>query len=451
MCEQGNTTGQIVHAYFLRVDAKIRGMSPLTAPILVSKRNPTINRLAKGDAPIHRWYRFVLSFPAHVVREYIDEFKQENESFVLDPFCGTGTALVESKKNDKPSIGIESHPMTHFASGVKTTWNIGPEDFRKEANAIATDASKEIKYKGELLTLSTEQSELLLKDSICPMPLHQLIVLRNVICENASLKIRDHLLLALAKTAVAKASNLHFGPEVGVRGRKESVDVIAGWLEDIEDMSNDLEEFNGYSTAPTHIIRGDSREPDFGHITENNKIGLVITSPPYPNEKDYTRTTRLESVLLGFINNRDQLREVKRGLIRSNTRTIYKGDDDRLAIEHLVKIKTLAEVIENRRKELGKTSGFEKQYHKVVLEYFGGMARHLAALRPHLKKGAHLAYVVGDQASFFRVMIRTGDILKEIALELGYEHVRTDLFRERISTATGDFLREEVLILKWSK
>ena len=79
------------------------------------------------------------------------------------------------------------------------------------------------------------------------------------------------------------------------------------------------------------------------------------------------------------------------------------------------------------------------------------MARHLAALRPHLKKGAHLAYVVGDQASFFRVMIRTGDILKEIALELGYEHVRTDLFRERISTATGDFLREEVLILKWSK
>jgi DNA modification methylase len=32
-----------------------------------------------------------------------------------------------------------------------------------------------------------------------------------------------------------------------------------------------------------------------------NSVDAVITSPPYPNEKDYTRTTRLESVLLGFL------------------------------------------------------------------------------------------------------------------------------------------------------
>ena len=31
-----------------------------------------------------------------------------------------------------------------------------------------------------------------------------------------------------------------------------------------------------------------------------NSVDAVITSPPYPNEKDYTRTTRLESVLLGY-------------------------------------------------------------------------------------------------------------------------------------------------------
>jgi hypothetical protein len=54
----------------------------------------------------------------------------------------------------------------------------------------------------------------------------------------------------------------------------------------------------------------------------------VITSPPYPNEKDYTRTTRLESVLLGFIRNKEELRAVKRGLIRSNTRNVYVGDAD---------------------------------------------------------------------------------------------------------------------------
>ena len=35
--------------------------------------------------------------------------------------------------------------------------------------------------------------------------------------------------------------------------------------------------------------------------TASGHADAVITSPPYPNEKDYTRTTRLESVLLGFI------------------------------------------------------------------------------------------------------------------------------------------------------
>ncbi len=98
---------------------------------------------------------------------------------------------------------------------------------------------------------------------------------------------------------------------------------------------------------------------------------------------------------------------------------------------------------------MGKTSGFEKNYRKVVTHYFGGMANHLSEMRPLLSKGARLAYVVGDQASFFRVMIRTGHLLAEIAEPLGYTVESLDLFRTRIATVTGDMLREEVLVLRW--
>jgi hypothetical protein len=56
---------------------------------------------------------------------------------------------------------------------------------------------------------------------------------------------------------------------------------------------------------------------------------------------------------------------------------------------------------------------------------------------------------VGDQASYLRVMIRTGQILAEIALSLGYELVGVDLFRTRLATATKEQLREEVVILRW--
>ena len=63
------------------------------------------------------------------------------------------------------------------------------------------------------------------------------------------------------------------------------------------------------------------------HI-EPNSIDAVITSPPYPNEKDYSRTVRLESVLLGHIHERSDLQAMKRGLVRSNTRGVYRNDDD---------------------------------------------------------------------------------------------------------------------------
>jgi hypothetical protein len=77
------------------------------------------------------------------------------------------------------------------------------------------------------------------------------------------------------------------------------------------------------------------------------------------------------------------------------------------------------------------------------------MTRHLAELRRVLRPGAQLAYVVGDQASYLRVMIRTGQLLAGIAESLGYEVVSLDLFRTRLSTATKEQLREEVVVLRW--
>ncbi len=88
-------------------------------------------------------------------------------------------------------------------------------------------------------------------------------------------------------------------------------------------------------------------------------------------------------------------------------------------------------------------------YHRVTRLYFGGMARHLESLKRVLKPGAQLAYVVGDQASYFRIMIRTGQILGQIADSLGYDVIGRDLFRTRAATATRSKINEEVLVLRW--
>jgi hypothetical protein len=201
------------------------------------------------------------------------------------------------------------------------------------------------------------------------------------------------------------------------------------------------------SFPSSRVYLGDAR--NVSEIIEPNSVDAVITSPPYPNEKDYSRTTRLESVVLGFIKSKLELREMKRTFIRSNTRGVYKDDEDDKWIAEYPEIQRIAESIEKRRKELGKNSGFERLYGKVTKLYFGGMARHLADLRSVLRPGAQLAYVVGDQASYLRIMIHTGRLLADIAEALGYELMRIDLFRTRYATATREQLREEVVVLRW--
>ncbi len=60
--------------------------------------NSQSNKLQGKDQSIHEWYRFVLSFPPHLVRTYLTQFGMNTSHCVLDPFSGTGTVLVECKK-----------------------------------------------------------------------------------------------------------------------------------------------------------------------------------------------------------------------------------------------------------------------------------------------------------------------------------------------------------------
>ena len=84
------------------------------------------NKLRIEDHAAHDWYRFVLSYPAHLVRTYVERFKLTPGQTVLDPFCGTGTTLVECKKLGIASCGIEPNPMAVFASKTKVAWETDP-------------------------------------------------------------------------------------------------------------------------------------------------------------------------------------------------------------------------------------------------------------------------------------------------------------------------------------
>ncbi len=431
--------------------------------------NGEANRLSAEDRPAHGWFRFVLSYPPHLVRTYLEKFDIGKKRRVLDPFCGTGTTLVECKKLGVASVGIEANPIAHFASQIKLDWSVLAGPLLKHASGIAEQAWDRLCHDGiaddpldasslfsppangrkpaTLRKLPAEKMKLLLADSISPLPLHKALLLIELLDGAKRSAAYRHEILALAKALVFSISNLHFGPEVGVGKPKEDAPVIAPWLNEVRNMADDLKILHPLDCTPSMVHHGDSR--GIAKMVGPKSIDAVITSPPYPNEKDYTRTTRLESVLLGFIADKHALCALKRGLVRSNTRSVYKEDTDHLWVADNKRIQKIAQEIERRRIEMGKTSGFERMYHKVAKLYFGGMARHLADLRGALKPGARLAYVVGDQASYLRVMIRTGQLLAEIAESLGYEVLGIDLFRTRLSTTTKENLREEAVLLRW--
>jgi hypothetical protein len=432
---------------------------------MATRKGKEDNKLRASDRAAHDWYRFVLSYPPHLVRSYVQRFGLTSRSLVLDPFCGTGTTLVECKKLGIPSIGIEANPMAAFASHVKVSWNVDHVGLLEHARRIGELTieklesqnlddvgslplfSKRRNGNSNLLTLPAEKAELLLKGSISPLPLHKTLVLLEMLGKHRDERYCAHERLALAKAIVFGISNLEFGPEVGVGPAKNDASVVASWLRNVTVIHDDLQKLRAGASIPATVQQGDSRtELD---CVKTGLVDAVITSPPYPNEKEYTRTTRLESVLLGLINSKWDLRLLKQCLVRSNTRGVYKDDHDDTFVAQHARIQKIATDIENRRIELGKTSGFERLYARVTKLYFGGMARHLGHLRKGLRPGAWLAYVVGDQASYLRVMIRTGQLLGEIAESLGYEVERIDLFRTRLATATREQLREEVVVLRW--
>src|SRR5579862_2352354 len=209
------------------------------------------NKLRPEDRPFHDWYRFVLSFPPHLVRDYLERFDVKPGQVVLDPFCGTGTTLVECKKRGIDSIGIEANPMAAFASRVKVDWSPDPDRVESHAREVAAAVDADLAAQGfreglprptgdALRRLPPEAEKLLLTGSISPVPLHKTLVLLEHMDDMHDAEADGIEKLALAKALVTTIGNLEFGPEVGVGKQKHDAPVVETWQANVRAACEDL-------------------------------------------------------------------------------------------------------------------------------------------------------------------------------------------------------------------
>jgi hypothetical protein len=363
-----------------------------------------------------------------------------------------------------------------MVSRVKTNWEVDTGRLRKVFRAVLKHAETLMAendlppegFEAMLLQedrpkpkqefdLSEEEAQLLPTGFLSQRPLVRLLMLRREIeqhCQGLPAEIQEFFLVTLGHVIANGAGNFAFGPEIYRTKPKPDYDVLGHFARQGDLMIREMETMRLAACPRTActVLEADARM-----LSEvPGEISAVITSPPYPNEKDYTRTTRVESILLRLVTNKMSLRGIKESLLRSNTRNVFVGDQDGLEVAEFDSIQAICRAIEARRIELGKNSGFERLYHKVVAHYFGGMRRHLRALYPKLRRKARLAYVVGDQLSFLMVPIATARLLSEVAAAEGYVTAGCNLWRERIGTKIRNSttnerivrVREEILLLQ---
>jgi DNA methylase len=405
------------------------------------------------ESAFHRWYNFILGFSDQFVGQILEAFSVSTEEVVLDPFCGTGTTMVECAKYGVPSIGVDANPFAVFAANAKCSFNLDPDALMRAA-ARVEDRYREIASSNRRLTdgstyLYLNHSGMIDRGWISKKPLRKALALREAIQRGQDPSFRDVFMLALVADLPTNIGNMKFGPQIYKGPSKVDVDPLPLFWDRVKAMAKDLRNATDRkSFASPTILLGDARSlkpvlrKNFGH--EIPKIDYVICSPPYPTEHDYTRHTRLELAFTEGVTTIECLRAIKRSMIRSHTKGIYKGDEDQLRTKMLTSVEKVAVDVELA--VAGKESGFEKLYPTVVRSYFGGMKRHFGSLFRLMRKGGKAAYVVGDQAAYLRVPIRTAVLLGETAESVGFK-VEETLRRqspERKRRAPGEKVPEAV-------
>lgn len=411
---------------------------------------PSLQKNLNGE--VHDWYRIVLGYPDRLVKELLDRFSVRPGHLVLDPFCGSGTTLVECAKRGIDSVGVDANPSSCFSARVKTNWRLNPDHLSELADEADRRARRYVAcgrdYSADPTYRYLDESGMLARKWISRKPLRKALALKNCIVGlRTTCAYRNALMLALVSEVVHGASNVRFGPELYCGRVKRDAKVSAGFKTRVSAMADDLRLVGRVGFGRARILRGDSRRgATFSRVCARNSVFSVICSPPYPTEHDYTRNSRLELAFLEEVGGLESLRAIKKAMIRSHTKGVYSGDNDGSLVSGDEAIGRVVSLLEPRA--LRKSHGFARLYPRVVREYFGGMKRHFASVKPFLVPGALCAYVVGDQSSYLRVHIPTAVILSRIAEEVGFRVEEVKHWRSRWSTTTLREVHENILILR---
>jgi SAM-dependent methyltransferase len=236
------------------------------------------------QAHVHGFHSYPARLHPLTARRLVEGLSPPNGS-VLDPFCGSGTVLVEARLLGRRALGVDVNPLAIELSGMKAN-AIGARwvpSLVGTARRVAEHADdRRLKRMGA--TRRYEEEDVAL---FAPHVLLELDGLRDGIAHVESEPLRRSLLLVLS--AVLTKVSVRAGDTGRAEGPKRipSGYTLRFFVKKAEELARRLQDAR--ALLPPHaplagVIHGDARHLD---AVSDGVVDLIVTSPPYPGVYDY--------------------------------------------------------------------------------------------------------------------------------------------------------------------
>lgn len=390
--------------------------------------------------PIFRWFKYKEGFSrALVERLLLEEWHLPCGSVIFDPFAGSGTTLLAGQQLGYETLGTEVMPISVFVSKVKLQTDYDIEELNAaiaeivNANYVAAERTlPDVRIIALAFSASVQDQLVFFRDAILALPRisektrNFLLLGLLSILEEVSLTSKDGQFLRLVER--------HIPPiKVALETRYQSM------LADLK-MQDTL--FAKPDTIyPAAVIQADARDLPFQSDWDEG-VDVIITSPPYLNRYDYSRTYSLELLFL-FAKDFDALKQVRHSLLRSHI-------ESRAAPTNDVHLLALQEILDNiAPKQLN-----NPRIPIMIKGYFEDMNLVIQEMYRLAKHGARVALVVAN-ARFEGELVPVDLMLSELAETAGFvtDQIWITRYKGNSSQQMGRYGRVPVResIVFWSK